>query len=125
MNLVQARIAARKAIESTYKGLATISEYKSVTDPVTKLTDKKEVVVLENQPCKLSFETMPPTESSGAVATITQGVKLFLSPDVMIAAGSKITVTQNGVATAYKNSGVPAVYATHQEIMLTLFQRWA
>lgn len=47
--------------------------------------------------------------------------KLFISPDVAIKAGSKIIVTQHGRTTEYSNSGVPAVYPTHQEIMLTLF----
>ena len=51
-------------------------------------------------------------------------MKLFISPDVLIKAGSKIIVTQHGRTTEYSNSGVPAVYPTHQEIMLTLFEGW-
>ena len=48
--LEKAQKAARKAIESTYAGVATVSEYKKVKDPNTALTSYKEVVVLENQP---------------------------------------------------------------------------
>lgn len=48
-----------------------------------------------------------------------------IPPDVVIKAGSKIIVTQHGRTTEYSNSGVPAVYPTHQEIMLTLFNGWA
>lgn len=124
MNIQQARKAARKALESTYEGRATVIEHKEVTDPITHLTDMQEVTVLEDQPCKLSFETLTST-SGNPVATISQGVKLFLSPDVSIAAGSKIVVTQNGRTTPYSNSGVPAIYLTHQEIMLKLFERWS
>ena len=120
--LQRARQAARKALESTYEGRATVVEYLKIKDEYG-LTSFQEVTVLEDQPCKLSFEAL--TSNSGdPVATISQGVKLFLSPDVEIKAGSKIIVTQNGRTTEYSNSGVPAVYSTHQEIMLTLFENW-
>lgn len=107
------------------RGRATVLEYREVFNPDTYLTDFKEVVVLEDQPCKLSFKTLDTTTTTGNVAVMTQGVKLFLSPDVSIKPGSKITVTQNGVTTEYSSSGVPAKYPTHQEIMLKLFERWA
>ena len=56
---------------------------------------------------------------------LTQIVKLIISPDVNINPGSKIIVTNNGKITEYKNSGVPATYSNHQEIMLELFDGWA
>lgn len=120
-----AQKAARKAIESTYTGVMTISERQSVKDPNTHITSTKEVVVLENQPCKLSFETIAATAQTETAASLTQGTKLFLPPDVEVKAGSKIIVEQDGVKNAYSASGVPAVYPTHQEIILTLFERWA
>ena len=125
MGIEQARKAARKALERTYEGRATVSEYKAFRNPDTYLTDFKEVVVLEDQPCKLSFKTLDTTTDTGHIAVMTQAVKLFLSPDVTIAPGVKIVVTQNGVTTEYASSGVPAKYPTHQEIMLKLFERWA
>lgn len=125
-NAIQvAQKAARKAIESTYFGLVTVSEYQKVKDPVTALTSYKEVVVLENQPCKLSFESITTAVQTEAATTISQATKLFISPDIVIKPGSKLTVTQTGVTTAYTGSGVPAVYPTHQEIMLELFESWA
>lgn len=125
-NAIQAaQKAARKAIESTYFGLVTVSEYQKVKDPLTALTSYKEVVVLENQPCKLSFESITTAVQTEAATTISQATKLFISPDITIKPGSKLTVTQTGVTTAYTGSGVPAVYPTHQEIMLELFESWA
>lgn len=115
-----AQKAARKAIESTYTGFLTVTEYQAVKDPVTHITKNQKVVILENQPCKLSFETIKTAIQTEAAATISQAVKLFVSPDVTIKAGSMITVTQNGVTTEYTSSGVPAIYPTHQEIMLEL-----
>lgn len=102
-----------------------VSEYQKVKDPVTALTSYKEVVVLENQPCKLSFESITTAIQTEAAVTISQAVKLFLSPDITIKPGSKLKVTQTGVTTEYSSSGVPAVYPTHQEIMLELFDGWA
>jgi hypothetical protein len=58
-------------------------------------------------------------------AAVSQGTKLFISPEVVVNAGSKIVVEQNGVKTEYSASGEPAVYASHKEIMLELFKGWA
>lgn len=120
----RARKAARKAQERLYDGLATVTEYQKVRDKESGLTSHKEVVVLENQPCRLSFKTISEVKQSEAAAT-AQVIKLFLSPDVTIRPGSKVDVTQAGVTTAYRCSGAPAVYFTHQEIILTLFDKWA
>lgn len=117
--------AARKAIEATYFGTLTVTEMKKDRDAKTKLTKTEPVVVLENQPCKLSFETLKSAVQTDSAANVTQITKLFVSPDVLIKAGSKITVTQDGVTTDYTRSGVPAIYPTHQEIILDLFERWA
>ena len=84
------------------------------------ITRMQWVVVLENQPCHLSFESITAAIQTETAATISQAVKVFVSPDVTIKAGSKLKITQNGVTTEYTSSGVPAVYPTHQEIMLEL-----
>ena len=89
------------------------------------LTKQKEVVTLENQPCRLSFETLQSAVQTSSAATVAQVTKLFLSPDVEVKPGSKLTVTQDGVTTDYTRSGVPAVYPTHQEIILELFKEYA
>lgn len=116
--------AARRAIESMYTGTCVVIEQQKVTDPVTKKTGFQEVTVLLNQPCRLSFKSNPST-GEGETAETVQEIKLFISPDVTIKEGSKIEVTQNGVTTAYSRSGVPAIYETHQEITLGLYQRKA
>lgn len=115
---------ARKAVEALYTGICTVTEYRKVMDESTKLTGYRDVVVLENQPCRLSFETLKAAVPTESAVNISQITKLFLSPDIMVKAGSKVTVTQAGVTTDYKCSGIPAVYLTHQEILLELFERW-
>lgn len=120
-----ARKAARKAQEQLYDGICTVTEYRKVKDEKTKLSGMSDVVVLEGQPCRISFSKVSPVVQSESAANAVQTIKLFISPDVTINPGAKITVTQNGVTTVFQSSGVPAVYATHQEIMLELFERWA
>lgn len=117
--------AARKAIESTYVGVCTILERREVRDEKTKITRKKEEVsIIEKQPCKLSFEKLNIAVSSETAAAVSQSTKLFLAPEIIVKGGSKIVVTQEGVTTEYCASGKPAIYSTHQEIMLDLFRGW-
>ncbi len=120
-----AQKAARKAVEATYFGTFTVTEMGKVTDERSKLAKDKPVVVLEKQPCKLSFEKLHTAAQSDSAASVTQVTKLFVPPDIVIKPGSKITVSQDHVTTDYTCSGAPAVYPTHQEIILELFQRYA
>ncbi len=123
--LEKARVRAKTCIESAYEGLCTVIECQYIKDPATKIKQQNEVVVLENQPCRLSFEKMAATAQTETATVVSQGIKLFISPEITIKPGSKIFVSQNGMHGVYKASGEPAIYQTHQEIMLELFQEWA
>lgn len=121
----QARLQARKAIEFLYEHSCTVIEYVKVKDPVTKQTGMKEMPVLENKPCKLSFSSTKSTQQTESANQVTQVIKLFVAPEVEIKEGSKLIITHNGKVSEYKNSGVPSVYPTHQEIVLELFKGWS
>lgn len=123
--IVQAREMARRAQEATYEGICTIYEYRDVTDEKTRLSSEEEVAVIENQPCRLSFEKLNSVVQTETAAVQAQGVKLFLAPEIAVGSNSKIVVTQNGITNEYSASGIPAVYFTHQEITLELFRGWA
>lgn len=120
-----ARRAARRAQEATYEGICTIYECRDVTDEKTKLSSEEEVAVIEDQPCKLSFEKLNSVVQTETAAVQAQGVKLFLAPEIAVGSNSKIVVTQNGITNEYSASGVPAVYSTHQEITLESFRGWS
>lgn len=120
-----ARKAARRAQESMYEGLCTIMEYHDVRDEKTKLSHEEEVTIVENQPCKLSFEKLNAVVQTDTASAKSQIIKLFLAPEVQVKAGSKIIVTQNGMTEEYSSSGQAAIYSTHQEIILELFRGWA
>ncbi|MBO5030747.1 MAG: hypothetical protein J6C19_14415 [Lachnospiraceae bacterium] len=114
----------RKALEQLYTGRCTVYEYKNVTNEVTKITTKKEAEVLSDIPCRLSHSNIQTTNDNTGAAERSISTKLFLSPEIQIRPGSKIAVMQNNQLKFYASSGEPAVYPTHQEIMLTLFERW-
>lgn len=112
----------RNAIESLYKGLATIWEYKEEEDLITGETTTKLVPIHENIPCKVSKRTIASTIGKTDInSTIKYEPVLFINPDIIIEAGSKLSITQNGVTRDYKRSGEPFPYSNHQEVVLQRF----
>ncbi|HBF5511147.1 TPA: hypothetical protein KOQ97_003717, partial [Clostridioides difficile] len=99
----------RKAIEMLYRDKCTIVEYQPIKDPITKRTNNKEIVVLENQSCKLSYKNIV-SATDGKVAKLEQTIKLFISPDIEIKAGSKLIINDK----EYVRSGESAIYPNHQ-----------
>lgn len=119
--------AQRKALERLWKDHCSVFVKTKVTDPTTKLTDFEETPLLQDQPCKLSFETLNSSDGD-PVATVAQSVKLFLSPDVEIPAGCKIVVTRfNDLERQfiYSKSGEAGVFTNHQEIPLEPWKGYA
>lgn len=123
--LSKAREEAKKALEILYEDTCTVTEKNKVKNPTTKLTEFKEVEVVKDVPCKLSFSTIKSTEEKENVAAVNQVVKLFVSPSIEISPGSKITVVHLGKAIEYSSSGQEATFYTHKEIVLNLFKEYA
>lgn len=103
-------------------GKCTIYEYQDVTDPETYQTTKKQVPVLVDEPCRLSYNHEQATNISNGAAVVSQSITLFIRPDLKIKNGSVIEITQHNVTEKYKGSGQPAVYTNHQEIVLQLYE---
>ncbi|MGE7613519.1 ABC transporter ATP-binding protein [Paenibacillus sp. NPDC101420] len=110
--------AERAALESTYEGLCTVSEMKDVKDPVSGKTRQEPVVVFADEPCGLSQSTLPSATQTVTSDRVEYDAKLFISPDVTIKPGSRITVQQNGMEFKGEQAGKAFRYATHQEIKL-------
>ncbi|MGF9913734.1 hypothetical protein ABEX47_03365 [Paenibacillus ehimensis] len=110
--------AERRAIEMTYDGLCTVTEFRDVKDPNTGRTTPKPVVVLRDQPCALSQTSLSSARRTATDNTIDYDAKLFLSPDVTVKAGSRIRVTQHGMDLEFDQTADPFRYPTHQEILL-------
>lgn len=108
-----------------WTGRATIYEYQDVTDPNTKQTTQGEVAVVVDEPCRMSYNYEQSTNMQSGVAIVSQSIRLFVRPDLVIKPGSVIEITQHGVTQKYKGSGSPAVYCNHQEITLELYDNEA
>lgn len=122
---MNAKEAHRKAIESQYTGICTVTEMQGgVKDPVTNIIKQSPVIVLTDQPCKMTHKSSDTTTVVKGVAVQSQSIKLLISPDLDIKPGSKVTITQNGRTADFKRSGLPAVYPSHQEISLIIFDKY-
>lgn len=101
----------------------TVTELGQGTDPITKVQWFEEVETIKDEPCRVSYATSTKNDTT-RTETITiapQEVTLFIRPDLVIPAGSRITVTQYDRTVEYRASGVPRVHTLHQEIPLTLW----
>ena len=115
----------RQAIERLYKGLCSVRVKVSSVNKETGETVFTEKVVLTEQPCRLSFSSRNSSAKDDGYNTVSQSVVLFIAPEIEIPSGSKTTVMQNGKTTDYCRSGESAVYSSHQEIALELFEDYA
>ena len=113
------------ALQKLWNDTCSVYTKAKSTNQTTKRTEFTEAVVFENQPCKLSFETLTSTNEIDHAPSVGQGAKLFISNLLSIPAGSKIVVTRSGSTYTYKQSGEPGVFTYHQEISLELFEGWA
>lgn len=112
-------------LSALWTGRCTIYEYQDITDPYTKQTTQKEVAVIEDEPCRLSYRHEQATNIQSGAAVVSQSIILFIRPDLEIKPGSVINIIQHGKACKYKGSGQPAVYCNHQEIVLELYNNEA
>ena len=113
-------VKVRKAFETMYESKCTVvvqEEYEKDNGS----TGFRDVTILKDEPCHLQYSSVSDAVQGDAVAMVSQEIRLFVRPDVEILAGSKITVN----SVNYTHSGVVAKYATHQEIVLTLLNRWS
>jgi hypothetical protein len=115
----------KAALRVLWADKATITEYEGYTRE-NKSTGQREIIVLKGEPCKLSFETLKPTNQTDPAATLVQVTKLFIDGKLAIKAGSKITVTRkSGEVLEFKQSGQAGLFTNHQEIPLMLFEGYA
>lgn len=104
-------------------GKCTVYEFEDVTDPETYQTTQREVAVIEDEPCRLSYNHEQATNIQSGAAVVSQSITLFIRPDLVIKPGSVIEITQHGVTERYEGSGKPAIYTNHQEIILKLHEK--
>ena len=117
------------ALERLWADRCDIYVREGTADPDTGRTVFAERRLYKNLPCRVSFrvsfETVGSVRDVAGVADMAgQTVKIFLAPSVQVPPGSKIVVRRYGQETAYVRSGMPAIYAGHQEVRVELFRNW-
>lgn len=113
-------VAYSKAIKKLWLGKCTIIEKIKAINPDTKVTEYTEQIIVQDEPCRISFGTAQSAINTATITNAEQQITLFIRQDLAIKAGSKITVTQNGYTKTYKASGEPRIYTAHQEIALEI-----
>jgi hypothetical protein len=111
----------KNPLSKLWVGRCTIYEFEDVVNPETYQTTQREVVVLENEPCRLSYNYEQATNIQSGAAVVSQSITLFIRPELVIKPGSVTEITQNNVTERYNGSGQPAIYSNHQEIILQLY----
>ncbi len=124
INLQKIMSKARKAVESLFDDTCTVYTYEQIKDAETGVTQQQKIICAEHIPCRICFSNFPSADN-GEQSKIRQSVKLFINPEIKIPAGSFITITRQGIVTDYACTGQPAIYKTHQEINLELYEEYA
>lgn len=117
----------RKAIESRYDNVCSIYVYQDVFDEDTKQTKRERVLMLENIPCRLSYQTqafasLVSTQADG-IPEAYQSVKMFIAPELDIPENSEIEVNRYGRLLKFKRSSVPVIHSNHQEVMVEVLDQ--
>lgn len=92
---------------------------------VNNKTKFENVLVIENEPCRLSYDNPKIAVQTESSTNLSNNVKLFISPDIEVVEGSRIEVVREGKTYQFKCSGMPSMYPTHQEIKLELTEVYA
>ena len=95
-------LKARKAVEELYTGTCRVTEHQKVKDEESKLTTYADRVVMENQPCRLTFKSADTAGRKETAVSVAQTVKMLISPDVVIRPGCVSDTSGDYVAAVRK-----------------------
>lgn len=109
-------------LERLWIGKCTIYANQEVVNPNTHESTFEEVAIVEDEPCRVSFNRNETTDIVSGAAVVSQITMLFIRPDLTIPPGSVIEVTQNDETVKYKGSSKPSIYTNHQEVILELYE---
>ena len=108
-------------LESTYFDKCTIKRKEKIKNTNTKVTETKEVIIVENVKCALSKKDTPIMTSDG-VGKLAFSHLLFLNPNIDVQEGDTVEVTTMGKISIYLASK-PFYYSSHSETLLSYKER--
>lgn len=117
-------VAIRTQYEKMYQDTCTIVEYQK-TRNTDKSTKFEEVTVETDIPCRLSYKSGTTTGETESASHLTQDIEVFLNPELVVKAGSKLVISHLGRDIEFKCTGEPSIYQTHQQLRLEIFKGWS
>ena len=109
-------------LESTYFDRCTIKRKEKIKNPITGVTETKEVMIVEDVKCALSKRDNTPIMTSDGVGNLVFSHLLFLNPNVDIQEGDRVEVNSMGKISVYLASK-PFYYSSHSETLLSYKER--
>ncbi len=95
------------------------------------ITRHREVLVLEDIPCRVSYSTgmlfnkLNSGKRDKDAVKNPLYVKIFTAHDILIKPGSKIAVTNEKGEHTFYHSGERAEYLSHNEVLVENFKEWS
>ena len=109
-------------LESTYFDKCTIKRKEKIKNPITGVTETKEVIIAEDTKCALSTHNSDNAMLVDGVGKVVQIHKLFLNPNINLQEGDTVEVTSMGKISIYLASK-PFYYSSHSETLLSYKER--
>ena len=108
-------------LESTYFDKCTIKRKEKIKNPITGVTETKEVIIAEDVKCALSKKDIQ-TMSVDGIGALAFSHLLFLNPNINLQEGDIVEVVSMGKISIYLASK-PFYYSSHSETLLTYKER--
>ena len=107
-------------LESTYFNKCTIKRKEKIKNPITGVTETKEIIV-EDVKCALSKKDIQTMNVDG-IGALAFSHLLFLNPNINLQEGDTVEVTSIGKISIYLASK-PFYYFSHSETLLSYKER--
>ena len=108
-------------LESTYFDKCTIKRKEKIKNPITGVTETKEIIIVENVKCALSKKDIQ-TMTSDGVGNLAFSHLLFLNPNINLQEGDIVEVSSMGKISNYLASK-PFYYSSHMEVIISCADR--
>lgn len=126
----------RPVLEQLWESKCSVWTFTDIFDEDTKQTTQTLVSVpnMLDLPCRLSYQQVSDVTSKSEAPVVQIIIKLFLPKtytvdgeeiELVIPAGSIISVTQHGRTGWFDRSGEAAVFSSHQEVILNVREAYA
>lgn len=111
--------AYKDAISILYEDRVRAISVETYEDDVTKVVKRKKIVVVDDAPCRLSFNSSSHVDDSTFHSKVKRNDVLTTGPDVIIPKGSDVIVTRaDGTIYHYRFSDTPSIHLSHRRYEL-------